>query len=165
MTHDEIRIIAEIVGEDKQYKHFVNRINKEFEASDEERNSKVYVRFIERDGKKVGFSVIGYSPAKMAVWKKTFQEEGWVGSDFEMEDDPFELMYMYVKPNYRNKGIAEKLFSDVVGFTKNKKVNEIYAYVSDRTPQALNFYKKMQAEILQDFSDEGIASAFLRWRL
>ena len=43
MTRDEIREIAEIVGGDKTYKRFIHRINKEFEASDENRNANVYV--------------------------------------------------------------------------------------------------------------------------
>ena len=49
MSKDEIREIAEIVGGDKTYAHFVHRINKEFDASDEDRNSNVFVLFQEDD--------------------------------------------------------------------------------------------------------------------
>ena len=143
MTRDEIREIAEIVGGDKTYKHFVHRINKEFDVSDEERNSNVYVLFEETDGEKIGFSVIGHSPAKMKVWEKTFNEEGWVGEGFRMEGSPFELMYMYVKPEYRDKGYGVNLFEKTLDFTREKKVGEVYAYISDRTQTALKFYKKM----------------------
>ena len=43
MSGDDIRNIAEIVGGDNAYRHFVKRINKEFEIADEERNTHVYV--------------------------------------------------------------------------------------------------------------------------
>ena len=165
MGRDEIREISDIVGGDNQYKHFVHRINKEFEASDEERNSYVYVIFQTDGEKKIGFSVIGFSPAKMKVWKKVFKEEGWVGNDFDMVSDPFELMYMYIQPTYRGKGKGTQLFRKVLDFTKTRKVKEVYSYVSDRNPKALNFYKKMNAEIIQDLSDEGITSAFIRWKV
>ena len=109
--------------------------------------------------------IIGFSPKKMKVWNQVFKEEGWVGSDFQMDGDPFELMYMYVKPEYRKKGLGAKLFKRAEDFARERKVNEIYAYVSDRASDALFFYKKMQAEIIQDFSDDEATSAFLRWKL
>ena len=115
MTSDEIREIAEIVGDDDTYRRFVNRINREFQMSDEDRNAHVYVLYVKDEDEKVGFSVIGHSPAKMRLWAKTFREEGWVSDDFEMDNDPFELMYMYVKPGYREKGLGEKLFKIVDG--------------------------------------------------
>jgi GNAT superfamily N-acetyltransferase len=166
MSRDEIREIADIVGDDKAYTHFVKRINKEFDISDEERNSKVYVIFEEdKNGERVGFVVIGHSPAKMKVWGQTFRDEGWVDDDFQMDADPFELMYMYVKPEQRGKGHSNRLFEKVLAFTKEKDIKEIYAYVSDRSPAALSFYKKKKANIIQDFSDEGFSTAFLSWKL
>jgi ribosomal protein S18 acetylase RimI-like enzyme len=164
MSRDEIRIIAEIVGGDRTYSHFVHRINKEFELSDEDRNSKVFVLFEEEGDKKIGFSVIGASPAKMRVWEKVFKEEGWYSGDFD-PDNSYELMYMYIAPEYRGKGIGTRLFKKVTDFTKENKIKQIYAYVSDRNPKALSFYKKMKANILQDLSDEEITSAFLKWNL
>ena len=165
MTRDEIREIAEIVGGDKTYKRFIHRINKEFEASDENRNANVYVLIQKAGSKKVGFSVIGHSPTKMKVWETTFKEEGWVGEDFRMDKETFELMYMYVRPEFRGKGYADSLFRKTLAFSRQRKVKEIYAYVSDRVPTSLKFYKKMKAEVLSDFSDEDTTSAFLRWTL
>jgi GNAT superfamily N-acetyltransferase len=166
MSRDEIREIADIVGDDKAYTHFVKRINKEFDLSDEERNSKVYVIFEEnKKGERVGFVVIGHSPAKMKVWGQTFRDEGWVDNDFQMDADPFELMYMYVQPKQRGKGYSNRLFKKVIDFTKEESIKEIYAYVSDRSPAALNFYKKKKANVIQDFSDEGFSTAFLSWKL
>lgn len=166
MSRDEIREIADIVGDDKAYTHFVKRINKEFDLSDKERNSKVYVLFEEDDeGERVGFVVIGHSPAKMKVWGQTFKEEGWVTDDFQMDADPFELMYMYVQPEQRGKEHSNQLFEKVLDFTKEKGIKEIYAYVSDRSPAALNFYKKKKAKIIQDFSDQDLSTAFVLWQL
>lgn len=165
MTRDEIREIAQIVGGDKTYRHFVRRINKEFDSSDENRNSEVYVLYAESGGRKIGFSVIGHSPAKMSVWKNVFREEGWIDQDFKMAESPYELMYMYVKPEYRNKGFGEKLFKKVLEFTKGNQVKEIYAYIGDRSLSSLLFYKKMKCQVLKDLSDSETTSAFLRWIL
>lgn len=166
MTRDEIREIASIVGGDKTYSHFVHRINKEFEISDEERNSNVYVLFGEDPkGKRVGFCVIGHSPKKMKVWEKIFKEEDWVDPGFKMGDPTFELMYMYVRPEVRDKGYGGELFQRAMDFAKERGVAYVYAYVSDRNDYALEFYKKNRGRVLQDFSDEGISAAFLEWQL
>lgn len=165
MTRDEIREIAEIVGGDDVYRHFVHRINKEFDAADEKRNSNVYVLFQESGGVQVGFCVIGHSPSKMKVWEQTFREEGWVDEDFKIADPAFELMYMYIKPETRKKGLGKSLFRRATSFAKKKGVRAMYAYVSDTDDHALNFYKKQKASILREFSDEDTKAAFLSWQL
>jgi len=164
MSRDEIKVIADIVGGDKTYSHFVKRINKEFDDSDEKRNSEVYVFFQEEADKQIGFCVVGSSPTKMKVWEKVFKEEGWVNPNFEMTR-AFELMYMYIAPEYRRQGLGSKLFQKAHDFTNEQKVNEIYAYVSDQNPGAVSFYQKMNAKIIQDFSDEETTAAFLQWKL
>jgi len=165
MTRDEIRIIADIVGGDKTYRHFVHRINKEFDLSDEDRNSNVHTLFVESNGERIGFVVVGISPRKMKVWENTFKEEGWVEKDFKMQKDPFELMYMYIMPEYRKKGFGEKLFKSLIDFTKSKDTKEIYAYVGDLNDTAFNFYKRMNADVIQDLTDEDSTAAFLRWTI
>jgi ribosomal protein S18 acetylase RimI-like enzyme len=166
VTRDEIREIAAIVGGDKTYSHFVHRINKEFEASDEERNSRVYVLFQEDNrGNRVGFCVIGHSPKKMKVWEKVFKEESWVLPEFKIGDPAYELMYMYVQPRLRDKGLGKNLFKKAMAFSKKHGVSAVYAYVSDRNDYALNFYKKMNAKVLEDFSEKGISAAFLEWQI
>ena len=72
MTRDEIKEIADIVGGYKTYRHFVNRINKEFDIADENRNARVHVLFEEKGNKYVGFCVIGISEKKMKVWGRVF---------------------------------------------------------------------------------------------
>jgi|GEM_PF-4666388 len=166
MTRDEIREIANIVGDDKRYAHFVNRINKEFDLSDDQRNSNVYVLFSKDNGKKAGFSVIGYSPAKMKLWEKTFKDEGWTDKDFTIDaENVFELMYMYTRPENRGKGLGDKLFDQAMEFSRKKGATEVLAYVSDVDDTALRFYKKKKAEIIQDFTDEDTSAAFVKWTL
>ena len=165
MTRDEIREIADIVGDDRSYSHFVRRINKEFDLADEDRNSNVFVKILTEGDKKIGFCVIGFSPAKMKVWNKTFKEEGWVNKNFKMDGTPFELMYMYVRPEERRRGLGSKLFEMAVELAKSRQIKEIYAYVSDQSKRALEFYRKMKAEIIKDFSDDEMSTAFLRWQL
>ena len=101
----------------------------------------------------------------MKVWKKTFSEEGWVTDGFEMKESPYELMYMYVQPEYRRKGFGSKLLAGAKSFTADRNVREIYSYVSDQSKRALEFYKKMDAEIIKDFSDGEVSTAFIRWQL
>src|SRR3989344_7997308 len=158
MSGDDIRNIADIVGGDNAYRHFVKRINKEFEIADEERNTHVYVFYQKnKKGKEVGFAVVGHSNSKMKTWEETFKEEGWVDDKFKMSTPCYELMYMYVRPEERKKGWGSKLFDEVVSFTNEEKVKGIYAYVGDRLPVALSFYKKKGARIIQNLSDDGIS--------
>lgn len=165
MTRDEIMEIARLVEGDDKYSHFVKRINKEFDLADEDRKSQVHIIFQKKDNKKIGFCVIGHSPAKMRTWENVFKEEGWVDKDFEMKTPSYELMYMYIKPDLRKKGFGNKLLKKAFGFAKNKDVDAIYSYVSDKTPNSLEFYKRMDAKIIQDFSDSETSAAFLSWNL
>jgi len=166
MSGDDIRVISQIVGGDKTYRHFVRRINKEFKAADEERNSKVFVLY-QKDTKdeNVGFAVIGHSPSKMKVWESTFKDEGWVSPVFKMRKPAYELMYMYIRLEVRKKGYARRLFRRVVSFTKGNHMEAIYAYVGEESSMALKFYKKRGGKIIKDLSDETTSNAFLEWRL
>lgn len=166
MSEDEIRTIAGIVGKDEAYRHFVRRINKEFKIADQERNTHVFVLYQKnKAGKAVGFAVVGHSMAKMKVWEETFKEEGWVDQNWQLATPCFELMYMYIRPEERKKGLGSKLFDKVMAFTTKQQVKAVYAYVGDRLPAALNFYKAKGARVIQNLSDGGISNAFLEWRL
>lgn len=165
MSGDDIRNIAGIVGGDSTYRHFVKRINKEFEIADEERNTHVYVIYQKnKAGKEIGFAVVGHSAAKMRTWEETFKEEGWVDQGYKMPTPCFELMYMYIKPEERHKGTGGRLFDKVVSFTNKEKVKAIYAYVGDKLPAALNFYQKKGAKVIKNLSSDGISNAFLEWK-
>ena len=166
MSGDDIRNIADIVGSDGIYGHFVKRINKEFEIADEERNTHVYVFYQKnKAGKEVGFAVVGHSAAKMKTWEETFKEEGWVDKKFKMATPCFELMYMYVRPEERKKGLGGKLFDQVISFTSEEKVKAIYAYVGEKVPTAINFYQQKGAKIIQNLSGDGVSNAFLEWKV
>lgn len=166
MSGDDIRNIADIVGSDTAYRHFVKRINKEFQIADEERNTHVYVFYQKnKRGKEIGFAVVGHSAAKMKVWEETFKEEGWVDKKFKMATPCYELMYMYIKPEERKKGLGSKLFDEVVSFTSEEKVKGIYAYVGEKVPAAINFYQQKGAKIIQNLSGDGVSNAFLEWKV
>ena len=166
MSRDEIREIALIAGDDGSYSHFVKRINKEFDAADQERNANVYVLYVERGEKKIGFCVIGYSPSKMKAWERIFREEDWVTGKFSIDTAmAFELMYIYVRPEYRRMGYGDRLFEKAMDFTRKKGAREIYAYVGDKDDSALKFYRKQNAMIIRDFSDEDGSAAFLMWKV
>jgi len=167
MTRDEIRAIAEVVGDDARYSHFVNRINKEFDAADSVRNANVYVLFAQNEQKnRVGFIVLGHSPAKMKTWESIFKEEGWVSPDFSIPSDTcFELMYVYIRPEYRRRGYGNDIFQRALAFSKEKGAGELYAYVSDVNPASFEFYKNRQAQVLKDLSDDDSTAAFLRWTI
>ncbi len=162
MDNQNIPTIKEIIGDDPEYRHFIRRIKKELKRGQEEAS----VLFVEDGDKKVGFGILGDSPAKMKFWEKTFKEEGWVKEDFKINpDQALELMYVYLKPEYRNKGYGDRLFAQIVAFSRKRGVKELYAYVSDKHDWALKFYQKKKAIVIQDFSDEESFAAFLRWVL
>lgn len=166
VSGDDIRTIADIVGGDNAYAHFVRRINKEFEIADEERNARVYVLYQENGrGKRVGFAVIGHSPVKMKVWQETFVDEGWVDDDYEMTTPCYELMYMYIQPKSREKGWGSKLFKRVLSFSRKDGIKGIYAYVGEEMPVAFNFYSRRNGMVIKDFSGDGVSNAFFEWRL
>ena len=166
MTRDEIREISHIVGGDKTYAHFIKRINKEFDISDEDRRSQIYILLEETKDQKIGFCVIGFSPTKMKTWQKIFTEEGWAPDNFSIDTDMcFELMYMYIKPEFRNLGYGNRLFKKVLTFSKRKGAKEIHAYVSDRNDTALKFYLKQKAITISNLSDDSGCAAFVMWNI
>lgn len=165
MTRDEIKIIAEIVGGDDTYRHFVHRINKEFDMADMDHRSQVKVLFQNNESGIVGFSVIGISPSKMKTWEEIFKEENWVEPEFNIKLDSHELMYMYIKPEYRNKGYGKTLLNQAFEHARESGADNVYAYVSDRSDSSLSFYKAMNASVIHHFADDGISTAFLKWNL
>jgi ribosomal protein S18 acetylase RimI-like enzyme len=168
MTRDEVMEISKIVDKDKFYAHFVRRINKDFEASSKERNANIFVLYSEKDGKKIGFCVVSYSPNKMKMWEKTFKEEGWCQESFKInQNHAFELMYLYIKPDFRQEGYGHRLFANALSKIKKKGGKELYAYVSDRSRSALNFYIKKKGEIIHEFFDDDtkIKTAYISWRI
>lgn len=165
MTRDEIKVIADIVGGDDTYRHFVHRINKEFDMADSDRHSEVKVLFQYLDEERIGFSVIGVSPAKMRAWEEIFKEENWVDQTFNINLDSHELMYMYIKPEFRNKGFGKTLLTSALNYARENNAHNVYAYVSDRTDSSLAFYQKMSAKPIHIIDDSDITTAFLKWDL
>lgn len=173
MTQQDFEEVVKIIGGDPKYRHFIDRIKKDFNDSKLKGIPvAMHAYFIkEKDlpaGRQgIGFCILSLSPLKMKQWEKTFREEGWETQDFHIDISSFELMYLYIKPEFRRQGKATQLFNKVIKRSKALGIKSIYAYVSDTDNAALEFYRKSGAKIIHDFSerDESISAAFMVWQL
>lgn len=52
------------------------------------------------------------------------------------------LTQIYVSPNYRGKGVSDKLWEDILNWFKIKKVNFLQLFVTINNHHAINLYKK-----------------------
>ena len=52
---------------------------------------------------------------------------------------------IYIKPDYRNLGIGEKLIREIAKFGKSQNASRIDFQVSDSNEKGINFYKKLGA--------------------
>ena len=170
MDEQDISEIAAIIGNDKKYQHFIKRIKQDFEDS-RTKGIPVAIKvfYAKKDNKKAGFCIVSISPVKMREWEKTFKEEGWVENDFEIIVSSFELMYMYIKPEFRREGFAAQLFDKVVTYAQKVGIKRLYAFVSDTDDAALKFYLSKNAKVIYEFSSddpqEKTTGAFLMWDL
>lgn len=162
MTQDDLNRIVQIIGTDKKYSHFISRITKDFQASKQKGIPVAMQAFFVED---IGFCIISLSPLKMREWEKVFREEGWVSQNFSIDISSFELMYIYVKPNFRKSGQGSILFDKVLSYAKKHKIKALFAYVSDTNASALNFYKGKGASVISSFTDGSNTAAFLRWEV
>lgn len=64
----------------------------------------------------------------------------WVGKSIYMDD-------LYVKEEYRAKGIGSLLINKVVSFAKENNCNRMRWQVSNWNTHAIDFYKRMGADI------------------
>ncbi len=168
MTQSDFEEVAEIIGDDSKYYHFIDRIKKDFDDSKHKGIPvAMHAYFVKEGEESIGFCILSLSPLKMRQWEKTFKEEGWVTPNFHVDISSFELMYLYIKPEFRRKGKAMELFNKVIRRSKVLGIKSIYAYVSDTDNAALEFYRKSGAKIIYDFSEkeEGISTAFMVWQL
>lgn len=168
MTQQDLEKVVAIIGKDQKYRHFIDRIQKDFDDSKLKGIPvAMHAYFVKEREESIGFCILSLSPLKMRQWEKTFREEGWEREDFQIDISSFELMYLYIKPEFRRKGKATELFNKVIKRSKTLGIKSIYAYVSDTDNAALEFYRKSGAKIIHDFSekDEGISAAFMVWQL
>lgn len=69
-----------------------------------------------------------------------FSYHTWVGKSLYMDD-------LYVKSDYRNNGIGKILLDSVIEFAKKEKCNKVRWQVSNWNKNAIEFYKRIGAEI------------------
>ncbi len=166
MNKEDLGRIISILGRDEKYLHFGKRVSKDFEDSLNKGMPVAMQVFFARDGgEDVGFVVISISPLKMKEWERVFIEEGWVLENFKTGIASFELMYLYIKEEFRKKRFGSGLFRRVVSYARKTGIKSIYAYVSDSGDQALKFYIKEGGKVINNFSEEGNTTAFLVWEI
>ncbi len=64
----------------------------------------------------------------------------WIGKSLYMDD-------LYVKPEFRGKGLGTQLINRVIDFAKQEKCSKLKWQVSDWNKPAIEFYKSLGAEI------------------
>lgn len=166
MTKQDLEEIARIIGDDKRYRHFIDSVTKDFQNSQLKGIPVAMHSYYIKEGRKnVGFCVLSLSPLKMRQWEEVFKEEGWVDEDFKINISSFELMYLYIKPQFRRQGKATELLDKVIKKTRSLGIESIYTYVSEIGEAALKFYLKNGAQVIYNFSDNDTHSAYLMWRL
>lgn len=68
----------------------------------------------------------------------------WKGLTLHLED-------LIVTQKYRHKGIGKELLNSVINFAKEKQINRLEWSVLDWNKNAIDFYKKTGADILEDW--------------
>ena len=69
-----------------------------------------------------------------------FAYYSWSGKALYLDD-------LYVKENYRNHNIGTKLIDTIISHAKQERCKKVRWQVSNWNTNAINFYKKMGAEI------------------
>ena len=64
----------------------------------------------------------------------------WTGKSLYMDD-------LYVKPDYRQKGLGQKLIDSVINKAKADKCKKVHWQVSKWNQNAIDFYKSIGAEV------------------
>ncbi len=77
--------------------------------------------------------IVGYSTYFFSYYT-------WIGKSLYMDD-------LYVKENYRKKGIGKRLLGSVIEFAKKEECNKVRWQVSNWNKNGQEFYKGMGAEI------------------
>lgn len=65
---------------------------------------------------------------------------------------------LFVKPSYRGKGIGKALFSKIISIAKERNYGRVEWSVLDWNLSAIDFYKKMGAEPLEEWKVFRLAS-------
>lgn len=68
-------------------------------------------------------------------------------------DDEMELKKLYVRSDYRGKGLSKELYGKVMDVSKEKKVQRIFLGTYNKLETAVNFYKKRGFELYDEKDD------------
>lgn len=136
MTNENISPITEndfdeLINLFREFSFFERTPEKMTNSKEKMINEKEFIHgFIARDANN---EIMGYATC-------CFTYHTWVGKSLYMDD-------LYVKENHRGKGIGSKLIKKVISFAKEEKCNRLRWQVSNWNASAIEFYKKIGADI------------------
>ena len=64
--------------------------------------------------------------------------------------DAMDINSVFVFPNFRKKGIAEKLLNAVIGDAKERKIDKIFLEVRESNTPAIKLYEKLGFKIISE---------------
>ena len=85
-----------------------------------------------------GFVVVNESAAIIGYVTYFYAYYTWIGKSMYMDD-------LYVKQDYRGKGIGTKLINKVIEKAKTDKCNKLRWQVAEWNKPAIDFYKNLGA--------------------
>lgn len=77
--------------------------------------------------------IVGYATYFFAYYT-------WIGKSLYMDD-------LYVKPEFRGKGVGTKLINQVIDFAKKSGCHKLHWQVSGWNKQAMEYYKRLGATV------------------
>lgn len=83
-------------------------------------------------------------------------------TDRSENPDEGELIQVWVSPEYRGKGVADKLLEAMLGWAKENSFRRVVAGVNPGNEKALMFYRRYGFRPLKDGSGEVIANMFYK---
>ena len=73
-----------------------------------------------------------------------------------------EVKRLYVSPDQRNRGIADRLYSELEAFALSHNVRSIYLDTTDGMRAAIHFYERHGFEYCKRYNDNPQATLFMR---
>jgi GNAT superfamily N-acetyltransferase len=73
------------------------------------------------------------------------------GAIKKYNEDAMEIKRMYVKPTYRNKGVARSILNALELWTKELKFNSCVLETGDKQPDAIYLYKKAGFDFIPNY--------------
>ncbi|MCC7436747.1 GNAT family N-acetyltransferase [Candidatus Nomurabacteria bacterium] len=79
---------------------------------------------------------------------------GMAGAKPIDEEGAYMLIAVYLKENYRGRGLAKELIEFVEDFLQKQRVQKLDLMVNKEQLQAVNFYKKIGYKVIKEIKDQ-----------